>query len=431
VPVVLLGERSESSKTTGTRERPLERAGQIGFFLKCLKSLKRKPHMTHQNQSNELNEAVQLLAENGFEGMANAMQILFNEAMKIERSEYLNAAPYQRTEDRRTYSNGFKDKTVNSRLGKLELRVPQTRDSEFYPSALERGERSERALKLAVAEMYVQGVSTRKVAKITAELCGLEVSSTQVSRAAALLDQELETWRSRPLSRVEYLILDARYEKVRVDGSVRDCAVLIAIGVLPSGNRTVLGVSVSLSEAEVHWREFLSSLTMRGMHGMTLIVSDAHEGLKAARKAVLPGVPWQRCQFHLMQNAMQHIPKIEMRIKVAQNLRNIFNAKDLNHANEELKRFVGLYKSTAPKIATWAENNIPEGLSVFQLPEDHRKRMRTTNMLERQNKEIKRRTRVATLFPNEASLLRLVTAVLVELSDDWETGKMRYLVFQN
>jgi transposase-like protein len=343
----------------------------------------------------------------------------------------LNAAPYQRTEDRRTYSNGFKDKTVNSRLGKLELRVPQTRDSEFYPSALERGERSERALKLAVAEMYVQGVSTRKVAKITAELCGLEVTSTQVSRAAALLDEELETWRNRPLSRVEYLILDARYEKVRVDGSVRDCAVLIAIGVLPSGNRTVLGVSVSLSEAEVHWREFLSSLTMRGMHGMTLIVSDAHEGLKTARKAVLPGVPWQRCQFHLMQNAMQHIPKIEMRIKVAQNLRNIFNAKDLNHANEELKRFVELYKSTAPKIATWAENNIPEGLSVFLLPEEHRKRMRTTNMLERQNKEIKRRTRVATLFPNEASLLRLVTAVLVELSDDWETGKMRYLVFQN
>ncbi len=387
--------------------------------------------MTHQNHSNELNAAVQLLAEHGFEGMANAMQILFNEAMKIERSEYLNAAPYQRTDDRRSYANGFKDKTVNSRLGKLELQVPQTRDSAFYPSSLERGERSERALKLAVAEMYVQGVSTRKVAKITAELCGLEVTSTQVSRAAALLDEELEVWRNRPLSQVEYLILDARYEKVRVDGSVRDCAVLIAIGVLPSGNRSVLGVGVSLSEAEVHWREFLSSLKKRGMHGMKLVVSDAHEGLKAARKAMMPSVPWQRCQFHLMQNAMQYIPKIEMRKQVAQDLRNVFNAKDLADATEELKRFVECYKDTAPKIAIWAENNIPEGLAVFQLPEEHRKRMRTTNMLERQNKEIKRRTRVATLFPNEASLLRLVTAVLVELSDDWETGKMRYLVFQN
>ena len=387
--------------------------------------------MTHQNQSNELNQAVQLLAEHGFEGMANAMQILFNEAMKIERSEYLNAQPYQRTKDRRSYANGFKDKTVNSRLGKLELHVPQTRDSEFYPSALERGERSERALKLAVAEMYVQGVSTRKVAKITAELCGLDVTSMQVSRAATLLDEELAIWRNRPLSQVEYLILDARYEKVRIDGSVRDCAVLIAIGVLPSGNRSVLGVSVSLSEAEVHWREFLSSLKKRGMHGVKFVVSDAHEGLKAARKAIMPSVPWQRCQFHLMQNAMHHVTKVDLRKQIAQDLRNVFNAKDLTDANEELKRFVELYQDSAPKIATWAENNIPEGLAVFLLPEEHRKRMRTTNMLERQNKEIKRRTRVATLFPNEASLLRLVTAVLVELSDEWETGKMRYLVFQN
>ena len=387
--------------------------------------------MTHQIQSNEINAAVQLLSHHGFEGMANAMQILFNEAMKIERSEYLNAEPYQRTDERKSYANGFKDKTVSTRLGRLELRVPQTRDSEFYPSALERGERSERALKLAIAEMYVQGVSTRKVAKITAELCGLEVTSTQVSRAAALLDEELEVWRNRPLAQVEYLILDARYEKVRVDGSVRDCAVLVAIGVLPSGHRSVLGVSVSLSEAEVHWRDFLQSLKKRGMHGMKLVVSDAHEGLKAARKAILPSVPWQRCQFHLMQNAMQYIPKIEMRKQVAQDLRSVFNAKDLPVATEELKRFVELYKDTAPKIAAWAETNITEGLSVFQLPEEHRKRMRTTNMLERQNKELKRRTRVATLFPNEASLLRLVTAVLVELSDDWETGKMRYLVFQN
>jgi transposase-like protein len=208
-------------------------------------------------------------------------------------------------------------------------------------------------------------------------------------------------------------------------------AVLIAIGVLPSGQRTVLGVSVSLSEAEVHWRDFLSSLKTRGMQGMKLVISDAHEGLKAARKAVMPSVPWQRCQFHLMQNAMQYIPKIEMRKQVAQDLRNVFGARDIDDANEELKRFVELYKDTAPNVATWAESNVPEGLTVFQIPKDHRKRMRTTNMLERQNKELKRRTRVATLFPNEASLLRLVTAVLVELNDEWETSNMRYLVFEN
>jgi putative transposase len=386
--------------------------------------------MTHQMQSNELSEAVQLLADNGFEGMANAMQILFNEAMRLERTEYIGADPYERTDQRRSYANGFKAKTVNSRIGKLELKVPQTRDGDFYPSALERGERSERALKLAVAEMYVQGVSTRKVAKITSELCGLEVTSTQVSRAAKLLDEELETWRNRSIDQIEYLIVDARYEKVRVSGSVRDCAVLVAIGIQPSGHRSVLGVSVSLSEAEVHWREFLSSLKQRGMHGVKLIVSDAHEGIKAARQATFAGVPWQRCQFHLAQNAMHHTPKVEMRKQVANDIRNIFNATDAHHAQEELARFVDRYQEMAPKLAAWAEANIAESLAIFGIPSEHRKRMRTTNMLERQNRELKRRTRVASLFPNEASLLRLVTAVLVELSDEWETG-MRYLTFQN
>lgn len=384
--------------------------------------------MTHENQSSTTHEAVQLLADHGFDSMAQAIQILMNEAMKIERTNYLNAAPYERTDARRTYANGFKPKTVNSRLGKLQLQVPQTRDSEFYPSALERGERSERALKLAIAEMYVQGVSTRKVAAITAKLCGLEVTSTQVSRAAALLDEELEAWRNRPLRKIEYLILDARYEKVRIDGAVRDCAVLIAVGILPDGHRTVLGVSCSLSEAEVHWRSFLESLLSRGMTGVQFIVSDNHSGLKAARYAVMPSVPWQRCQFHLMQNAMHYVPKVGMRKEVSDDLRAVFNSKDANAAHEELKRFVKNYSESAPKAAAWAEENVAEGLTVFSLPSEHQKRMRTTNMLERQNKEIKRRTRVATLFPNEASVLRLVTAVLVELSDEWESGT-RYLTF--
>ncbi|MCA9015680.1 MAG: IS256 family transposase [Planctomycetaceae bacterium] len=382
--------------------------------------------MAHQQQSNNILDAVQLLTDHGFDEMSQALQILFNEAMKLERSEYLGAEPYQRSVTRCSYANGFKPKSFQSRLGKLELQVPQTRDGDFYPSALERGERSERALKLAIAEMYVQGVSTRKVAKITTELCGFNVTSTQVSRAAKLLDEELDTWRKRPLGQVEYLILDARYEKVRVEGSVRDCAVLIAIGVLASGHRSVLRVSVSLSEAEVHWREFLGSLNQRGLHGVKLIVSDAHEGLKAARQNMLAGTPWQRCQFHLMQNAMQYIPKVHLRKQVADELRNILNARDLDNALKELKRFVTSHEKTAPKLASWVEDNIPEGLTVFAIPAGHRKRMRTTNMLERQNKELKRRTRVAGLFPNEESLLRLVTAVLVELSDDWETG-MKYL----
>ena len=385
--------------------------------------------MTHEEQFNNLPQAVQLLAEHGFDGMANAIEILFNEAMKLQRQVYLGAAPYERTQERRSHANGFKPKTVNSRLGQLNLQVPQTRDGNFYPDVLEKGERSEKALKLAIAEMYVQGVSTRKVAKITEELCGLNVTSTQVSRAAALLDEELNAWRNRPLGAVEYLILDARYEKVRIAGAVRDAAVLVAIGILPSGHRTVLGVSVSLSEAEVHWRDFLESLNNRGMHGLKYIVSDDHSGLRAARQAVFPACPWQRCQFHLAQNAMHHTPNQSMRDEVAEDVRAVFNSKDIHDAESQLKRFVEKYQDTAPKLATWAEENLTQGFTVFQLPKEHQKRMRTTNMLERQNREIKRRTRVATLFPNEASALRLVTAVLVEISEEWETG-MKYLNFK-
>jgi putative transposase len=379
--------------------------------------------MTRQTQSTELDSIVQLLAEHGFEGMAQAIEILFNEAMKLQRSEILRAGPYERTNERRGHANGFKPKTVNSRLGKLELQVPQTRGVEFYPTVLERGERSERALKLAVAEMYVQGVSTRKVAAITAELCGLEVNSTQVSRAAAMLDEELQAWRNRPLGEFPYLILDARYEKIRHGGSVVSCAVLAAIGVTPAGGRSILGVSVSLSEAEVHWREFLASLQERGLHGVRYIVSDDHAGLKQAREARFAGTAWQRCQFHLAQNALHYVPTLAMRSEVARELRSVLDASDRNEADRRLGQLVKKYAAAAPKLAAWLEANVPESLTVLSLPAAHRRKLRTTNSLERINKEIKRRTRVATLFPNEASALRLVTAVLMEISEDWETNR--------
>ena len=385
--------------------------------------------MTRQTQSTELDAIVQLLAEHGFEGMSQAIEILLNEAMKLQRSEALGASPYERTSDRRGHANGFKPKTVKSRLGTLELEVPQTRGVEFYPTVLERGERSERALKLAVAEMYVQGVSTRKVAAVTAELCGLEVSSVQVSRAAALLDEELHAWRNRPLGETPYLILDARYEKIRHGGSVVSCAVLVAIGVTPEGTRSILGVSVSLSEAEVHWREFLASLQDRGLHGVQYVVSDAHAGLKQARAARFAGVPWQRCQFHLAQNAMQYVPKLAMRTEVARDLRGVLDASDRAEADRQLDRLVKKYADDAPKLAAWLEANVPEALTVLSLPAAHRRKLRTTNSLERVNKEIKRRTRVATLFPNEASALRLVTAVLMEISEDWETNR-NYLTME-
>ena len=258
------------------------------------------------------------------QAMASACSIIMNCAMQIEREQTLKAESHQRTADRQGYANGFKPKTLRTRVGEVHLRIPQTRDYHdeegrpFYPKSLDRGVRSERAMTLAVAEMYVQGVSTRKVTKIVEELCGLQVTSTQVSRAAAQLDEELAAWRNRPLGEVTYLILDARYGKIRHAGAVVPCAVLTAIGVTPDGKRSVLGCSVARSEAETHWREFLESLQTRGMHDVKLLVSDDHSGLKAARHATMPGVPWQRCQFHSSQNAMAHVPKIAMRGEVAE-----------------------------------------------------------------------------------------------------------------
>jgi transposase-like protein len=381
--------------------------------------------MAHQQDSTVFETVMQLLTDAGFDGFAQVFQILVNEAMKAERADALQAQPYQRTGARRGYANGFKPKTVATRLGKIPLLVPQVRgDVEFYPSALERGVRSERALKLAVAEMYVQGVSTRKVTEVMKTLCGLEISSTDVSRAATLLDDELTQWRTRPLGEMPYRVLDARYEKVRHAGAVVSCAVLLAVGVNPKGKREILGLSVSLSEAETHWRDFLASLQDRGLHGVRYVTSDDHAGLKAALQARLPGVPWQRCQFHLQQNAMQYVPKVAMRKEVAADLRDVFDASDRPEADRRLARTVAKYRKTAPKLAEWIETNVPEGLTVLILPPGHRKRMRTTNLLENLNKQIKRRTRVATLFPNEASLLRLVAAVVVEITEDWETGKV-------
>jgi transposase-like protein len=210
---------------------------------------------------------------------------------------------------------------------------------------------------------------------------------------------------------------------------VLDAAVLIANGVDAEGHRDVLGCSVSLSEAEVHWRAFLSGLKDRGLHGLEVVVSDAHEGLAAARKAVFPGVPWQRCQFHLQQNAAQYVPAVALRTGVAADIRAIFNAPDRTEADHLLTKFLDRYEKTAPKLVLWAEENLPQGFTVFDFPAAHRRRLRTTNLLERMNEEIRRRTRVARLFPNEASCLRLVTAIVMEISEDWQTADKRYLTF--
>jgi putative transposase len=235
------------------------------------------------------------------------------------------------------------------------------------------------------------------VTDILVKLLGPEVSisSTQVSRAAEQLDAGLAVWRERPLDETPYVFLDARYERVREGGRLVDCAVLVAVGVTRGGHRRVLGVSVALSEAEVHWRAFLDSLVRRGLKGVKLIVSDDHAGLKAARRATLPSVPWQRCQFHLQQNAQAYVTRLDQRKPVAQRIRAIFNAPDRAEAERLLKQAIEAWSADAPKLAQWAEDNLPEGFTVFELPLAQRPRLRTTNGLERINREIKRRTRVS------------------------------------
>ena len=380
--------------------------------------------MTHPTDPELLNHVLQLLTEQGSAGFAEGIRLLVDEAMRVERHQVLQAQPYERTNTRQGYANGFKPKTLTSRVGPITFRVPQVRgETAFYPSALEKGIRSEQALKLALAEMYVQGVSTRKVSAIVEELCGTSVSSAQVSACAKLLDTELQQWRDRPLGPFPYLVLDARYEKVRQNGQLLDCAVLLALGIGPDGKRALLGVSVALSEAEVHWRTFLHSLLQRGLCGVTHITSDDHSGLQAARTAVFPSVPWQRCQFHLQQNAQAYVPRLDLRAEVARAISSIFDSPTRPAAERRLKEVVAHYAPSAPKLATWMEENLPQGLTVFALPVAHQKRLRTANALERVNQEIKRRTRVARLFPNEASLLRLVTALLAEISEEWESGK--------
>lgn len=379
-------------------------------------------------QNNQHSDLINLLLQDGIENaVPKICELLMNAAMLLERIAHIGAEPNQRNvEARNGYANGFKSRNFQTAMGKLQVEVPQVRQSDapFRTSLLEQGSRSDRALKSAIATMYVEGVSTRRVTKIMEKLCGFQVSSTQVSRLTADLDSEFQKWRERPLPEITYLTLDATYYKVRIDGTVRDCATLIAIGVRrDDGKRMILGVSCALSEAEVHWREFATRLRERGIGIPDLVTSDAHTGLRAALKACFAATPWQRCQFHLQQNAQQYVTKQELKNKVAADIATIFNADDRPHAEIRLEGFIKTYAETQPKLAAWAETNLPEGFAAFSLPEAHRKKVRTSNACETLNSQIKRRTRVVGLFPNEASLLRLVTAVLIEISEAWETGK--------
>lgn len=371
---------------------------------------------------------MQAVVESEEDLLAAIVRLGLQELMEAERDIYVNAEPFERTGVRRTQRNGYKPRQLKTRVGRLELRVPQTRDGRFSPVLLERYQRSEGALIAALAECYVQGVSTRKVRRICEELFGEGVSAEAVSRYARQLDEELERWRERVLEReFPYLILDARYEKVRREGRIVDAAVLVAIGVDAEGYRQVLGTEVVYGETELTWSEFLTGLKERGLRGVELVVSDAHPGLGDARREQLPGVPWQRCQRHFLKNAKEKAPKA-LEEELNRRLRRVWDeSSGYEEAREELEETaVWLESKEQGELAEWLLADGEETLSCFHFPERHRRRIRTTNGLERVNQEIKRRTRVVRIFPNPESCLRLVTALLKEWHEDWISGR-RYM----
>lgn len=377
----------------------------------------------------EIIEMMQTLMSEGLQGFPAVMARIYNLAMRFERELHLGAKSYERTDERIGYANGYKPKTIRTAAGNIRLQIPQVRDTDrpFYPRSLERGSRSDRALRMAVAEMYIKGVSTRKVQSIFNELCDVNITADQVSRAMQELDGELQNWRTRPIGVVKVLFADATYHKARIDGVVVSVATFIVTGILEDGHRSILAVDADISENEVHWRKVLSSLVDRGMRGVRLVVSDSHDGLRAAREAVLPGIPWQRCQMHLQQNAQSFVTKQALKGEVASDIRSIFNARSLEEAKRILDELIEKYSKTQSKLAAWMEDNIPEGLTVFALPAPVRQFLRTNNMEENLNKQIKSRTRLIPAFPNVDSLLRLVTAICVEISDEWETANYRYM----
>jgi putative transposase len=341
------------------------------------------------------------------------------EVLEAEMSEAVGAGKGEGTSLRLGYRSGYYGRTLMTRIGKLELRVPQDRDGRFSTELFERYQRSERALVAALAEMYVQGVSTRKVKAITEELCGHSFSASSISTINKKLDENLAQFATRRLSEAfPYLILDARYEKVREAGVIASHAVLIAIGIDWDGRRQVLGVELANRESRSSWRDFLLGLRERGLTGVEFVVADDHAGLKAAIHEVLPEAAYQRCYVHFLRNALDYVPR-KVDDDCLQELRWLYDRRDLAEARADLAAWIGKWQAKYPRLIAWVEENIEETLTFYRLPRQHHKHLKSTNMLERLNEEIKRRTHVVRIFPNAESCLRLVRALCVETHENW------------
>jgi transposase-like protein len=378
-----------------------------------------------------LRQQLQALQETGAGGdwLRELVEWLVQELLELEFSEYLGAEPYERNADRQGYRNGYRQRELFTRVGRLMLQVPRDREGRFSTQLFERYQRSEKALVLALQESYLQGVSTRKVRRITEKLCGVEFSKDQVSHMVQALDGELSGWRQRSLAEktYPYLVVDARYEYVREDGRVESEGVLTVKGINHEGYRELLSVAVAPGEEGASWGAVFADLLQRELDPQAVgyVVSDEHQGLKAALRRYLPGATWQRCQTHYQRNAGAKVPR-RARQEIHRQLRDVFNAPSLRHAQARVDRLSSEWQDRFPDLVTWLEETIEDPLAVFTLPAAHRRRLRTTNGLERYQQEVRRRSRVVRIFPNRASCLRLTTALAMEQSEDWLTGH-RYL----
>ena len=374
--------------------------------------------MTKAEGKTEARELKGLLA--GDEDYLRAMiEAMVQAALEAEMSEALGAEKGERTGLRVGYRSGYYRRALITRVGTLELRVPQDRQGRFSTELFERYQRAEKALVASLVEMYVQGVSTRKVKSVTEELCGHSFSASAISAVVKQLDGELTAFAERSLTEAyPYLVLDARYERVREGGVIRSQAVMIAVAVDWEGRRQVLGVVLANRESRSSWGDFLLALKARGLHGVEFVVSDDHPGLKKAIQEILPEAAWQRCYVHFLRNALDYVPP-KVDDDCLQELRWIYDRRELAEARRDLAQWLAKWQGKYPKLCNWVENNIEETLTYYRLPLAHHKHMKSTNMLERLNQEIKRRTLVVRIFPNADSCLRLVRALAVETHENW------------
>ena len=372
-----------------------------------------------QKKSNRTLKEIKAMMGGDEEFLRPMVRAVIHEFLEAEMAQAVGAEKGERAEGRLSYRSGYYSRSLVTRVGKLELRVPQDRQGRFSTEIFERYQRSEKALVAALTQMYIQGVSTRKVTAISEELCGHSFSASAISEINKKLDAELGRFTRRELeSEYPYLIVDARYEKLRENGVIRSRAVLVAIGIDWEGRRQVLGVEMANRESSTSWKEFLLGLKRRGLRGVIFAVSDDHPGLKRAIREVLPEAYWQRCYVHFLRNALDYLPR-----KIADDclleLLWLYDRRDAEEARRDLAAWLLRWQERYPKLCAWVEENIDETLTFYRLPREHHKHLKSTNMLERLNQEIKRRTHVIRIFPNEESALRLIRALAVEIHEDW------------